>query len=147
MQVYKDMKSELAIMTKPKDPNVLVVYGVYVFRPAEGGGGARRPSSVLGTFAGRRRRRSCCSSPICGTARHATSSTIGSAESRSRYLSRCIASSLHRIVGQRRSWVLRMAIAAAGFGGAVYSARGCERTPGTAWPQGAPALSIAGTLA
>ena len=30
MQVYKDMKSELAIMTKPKDPNVLVVYGVYV---------------------------------------------------------------------------------------------------------------------
>ena len=34
MQVYKDMKSELAIMTKPKDPNVLVVYGVYAIRPA-----------------------------------------------------------------------------------------------------------------
>ena len=32
MQVYEDMKSELAIMTKPKDPNVLVVYGVYVIR-------------------------------------------------------------------------------------------------------------------
>ena len=28
MQVYEDMKSELAIMTKPKDPNVLVVHGV-----------------------------------------------------------------------------------------------------------------------
>ena len=39
-----------------------------------------------------------------------------------------------------------MAIAAAGFGGAVYFARGCERTPGTARPQGAPALAIAGTL-
>ncbi len=38
MQVYKDMKSELAIMTKPKDPNVLVVYGVCVFRPADLGG-------------------------------------------------------------------------------------------------------------
>jgi hypothetical protein len=95
MQVYKDMKSELAIMTKPKDPNVLVVYGVYVFRPAEGGGGARRPSRVVACFAGRRRRRSCCSSPICGIARHATSSTIGSAESRSRDLSCCIASPLH----------------------------------------------------
>jgi hypothetical protein len=34
VQVYEDMKSELAIMTKPKDPNVLVVYGVYVIRPA-----------------------------------------------------------------------------------------------------------------
>ena len=34
MQVYEDMKSELAIMTKPKDPNVLVVYGVYALRPA-----------------------------------------------------------------------------------------------------------------
>ena len=34
MQVYKDMKSELAIMTKPKDPNVLVVHGVYAIRPA-----------------------------------------------------------------------------------------------------------------
>jgi hypothetical protein len=34
MQVYEDMKSELAIMTKPKDPNVLVVYGVYAIRPA-----------------------------------------------------------------------------------------------------------------
>ncbi len=41
MQVYKDMKSELAIMTKPKDPNVLVVYGVYVLRP-------RRPRGVGG---------------------------------------------------------------------------------------------------
>ena len=41
MQVYEDMKSELAIMTKPKDPNVLVVYGVYVFRP-------RRPRGVGG---------------------------------------------------------------------------------------------------
>ena len=38
MQVYKDMKSELAIMTKPKDPNVLVVYGVYAIRPAVRGG-------------------------------------------------------------------------------------------------------------
>ena len=38
MQVYKDMKSELAIMTKPKDPNVLVVYGVYELRPADLGG-------------------------------------------------------------------------------------------------------------
>ncbi len=34
MQVYEDMKSELAIMTKPKDPNVLVVHGVYAIRPA-----------------------------------------------------------------------------------------------------------------
>ena len=43
MQVYEDMKSELAIMTKPKDPNVLVVYGVYELRPADLGGlGARR---------------------------------------------------------------------------------------------------------
>ncbi len=49
MQVYKDMKSELAIMTKPKDPNVLVVYGVYVLRPADlGGSGARR---ILASFA------------------------------------------------------------------------------------------------
>jgi hypothetical protein len=32
MQVYEDMKSELAIMTKPKDPNVLVVHGVYATR-------------------------------------------------------------------------------------------------------------------
>ena len=52
-------------------------------------------SSVAPIFAGRRRRRSCCSSPICGSARHATSSTIGSAESRSRDLCCCIASSLH----------------------------------------------------
>jgi hypothetical protein len=34
MQVYEDMKSELAIMTKPKDPNVLVVHGVYAIQPA-----------------------------------------------------------------------------------------------------------------
>ncbi len=96
MQVYKDMKSELAIMTKPKDPNVLVVYGVYVFRPRRPRGvGAMSSSSVAPIFAGRRRRRSCCSSPICGTAPHATSSTIGSVESRSRGLSCCIASSAH----------------------------------------------------
>ena len=51
MQVYEDMKSELAIMTKPKDPNVLVVYGVYVIRPAVlwgvmGGGNAGGSSST-----------------------------------------------------------------------------------------------------
>ena len=91
MQVYEDMKSELAIMTKPKDPNVLVVYGVYAIEPAVLGGEGGTASSVLALFAGRRRRRSCCSSPISGTARHATSSTIGSAESRSRDLCRSIA--------------------------------------------------------
>jgi hypothetical protein len=95
MQVYEDMKSELAIMTKPRDPNVLVVYGVYVIRPAfrRGQGGASFERCCI--FPGRRRRRSCCSSPICGSARHATSSTIGSAESRSRDLCRCTTSALH----------------------------------------------------
>ena len=29
VQVYEEMKSELAIMAKPRDPNVLVVHGVY----------------------------------------------------------------------------------------------------------------------
>jgi hypothetical protein len=53
MQVYEDMKSELAIMTKPKDPNVLVVYGVYVIRPADPWGGlgegmrGARPRALL----------------------------------------------------------------------------------------------------
>ena len=28
MQVYEEMKKELEMMTKPKDPNVLVVHGV-----------------------------------------------------------------------------------------------------------------------
>ena len=27
-QVYEEMKKELEVMTKPKDPNVLVVHGV-----------------------------------------------------------------------------------------------------------------------
>jgi hypothetical protein len=111
MQVYKDMKSELAIMTKPKDPNVLVVYGVYVLRPPRPRGvGGTSSFSVVGTFAGRRRRRSCCSSPICGTAPHATSSTIGSAESRSD-LSCCIASSLH------------LSSASAALGGCAWQSR------------------------
>ncbi len=29
VQVYEEMKSELAVMAKPRDPNVLVVHGVY----------------------------------------------------------------------------------------------------------------------
>jgi hypothetical protein len=108
MQVYEDMKSELATMMKPRDPNVLVVHGVYAIRPAILGGlgggnaGGTASSSVVGTVAGQRRRLSCFSSPICGSARHATSSTIGSAESRSHDLCRYIASSLHQ-VGLRRS--------------------------------------------
>ena len=42
MQVYEDMKSELAIMTKPKDPNVLVVHGVYVIQ-----GGSRAAAGLI----------------------------------------------------------------------------------------------------
>jgi hypothetical protein len=137
------MKSELAIMTKPKDPNVLVVYGVYVFRPADGGTSSFERSWHL-------RRAETPSELLLVTdlwdrsARHLL-------DDRKRRIKVAIPEPLHRIVaaslvGQRRSWVLRMTIAA-GFGGAVYFARGCERTPGTARPQGAHALAIAGTLA
>jgi hypothetical protein len=34
VQVYDEMKSELAVMSTPKDPNVLVVHGVCVSRMA-----------------------------------------------------------------------------------------------------------------